>query len=106
MHHFSMLANASVIGIREKKLDRSVFSNEAVIEGYDLIRIDRSRKWGGVACFIKHSIAYSHKTNILIYTGNIFTEIYLPKLKPIIVGILYRPSGKLDLFSCINQIFS
>ena len=39
-----MLANASVIGIREKKLDRSVFSNEAVIEGYDLIRIDRSRK--------------------------------------------------------------
>lgn len=44
MHHFSMLANASVIGIREKKFDRSVFSNEAVIDGYDLIRIDRSRK--------------------------------------------------------------
>ena len=62
MHHFSMLTNAFVIGI-----DRSVFSNEAVIEGYDLIRIDRSRKWGGVACFIKHSIAYSHKTNIEIY---------------------------------------
>ena len=39
MHHFSMLTNAFVIGI-----DRSVFSNEAVIEGYDLIRIDRSRK--------------------------------------------------------------
>ena len=34
----------------------SILSREVATEGYDLIRIDNSRKGGGVACFIKHSV--------------------------------------------------
>ena len=37
---------------------------------------------------------------------SVFTEKYLPKLKPIIVGILYRPPDKIDFVNCICQVFS
>ena len=44
MHNLAKLTNASVIGISETKLDRSVLNSATVIEGYDYIRRDRSRK--------------------------------------------------------------
>ena len=81
--------------ISETKLDGSFLSNEVVIESCDLIRIDRSRKGGGAAGFIKHSMAYSHKTNTSLNTGSIFTMICLPKSKPL-VHILCRPPDKID----------
>ena len=49
---------AELIGISEIKLDGSGLRKEIVIVGYDLVRIDRSRKGGGGASFIKHSFAY------------------------------------------------
>ena len=77
----------------------SVFNIEVVIEGYD-----RSRKIGGVSCFIKHSAAYNYKASIGFNTESIFTEISKPK--PFKAGILYRPSDKIDFVNCISQIFS
>ena len=90
-----------MISISETKLDGSVLNSEIVIEGYDLIRLDRSRKGGVVACFIKHSVAYSYKTNICLNTGSTFAEIYIAKSKPFIIGILYRPTDKIDFVNCI-----
>ena len=40
------------------KLDGSVLSSEIATEGYDLTRLDPSRKGSGIACFIKHSVAH------------------------------------------------
>ena len=37
-----------------------LLSSEVAIEGYHLISMNRSRKGGGVACFVKNSAAYSH----------------------------------------------
>ena len=39
--HLSELANVLVMGISERKLDGSVLNNEIIIEGYDLVRLDR-----------------------------------------------------------------
>ena len=39
--HLSELANVFVMGISERKLDGSVLNNEIIIEGYDLVRLDR-----------------------------------------------------------------
>ena len=89
--HLAKITNASVIGISETEFDGSVFSNEAEIEGYNLIRLDCSRKGAGVACFTKYSVVSSQKTNMRLNTGRIFTELYLPKSKPFVVGILYKP---------------
>ena len=63
--------NGTVIGLSETKLDNTVFSSELEIEGYDLVRSDRSRRRGGVACFVKNSISYHRKTNFGINTESI-----------------------------------
>ena len=90
------MSNASIVGIGETKLDDSVSSNEIEIEGYDLLRFDRSRKGGSVACYIRRSLAYNYKNNFCKSTESIFVDIFLPKTKPILVGILYRPPNKND----------
>lgn len=45
-------------------------------------------------------------TCILYNTGNIFTEIYIPKSKPFMWGIIYRPPQKIGFVNCIHQILS
>ena len=54
--------NASVIGISESKLDSSSLESEVDIEGYDVIRMNRSRRGGGAACYIKISLSHNHKS--------------------------------------------
>ena len=91
LRHLAKITNASVIGISETEFDGSVLSNEAAVVGYNLIRLDCSRKGGGVACFTKHSVVFSQKTKMRLNTERIFTEPYLPKSKPFVVGTLYKP---------------
>ena len=64
IHYVAKLTNATVIELSETKLDNTVLSCEYEIEGYDLVRSDRSRR-GGVACFVKNSISYNRKPNFL-----------------------------------------
>ena len=44
IHHLAKLTNVCVIDISEIKLDSSILSNEFATEGYELIRIDPSKK--------------------------------------------------------------
>ena len=59
IRYIAELKNATVIGLSETKLDKTVLSSELEIEGYDLIKSHRSRRGGGVACFVKSSISYN-----------------------------------------------
>ena len=77
------LTNATVTGLSETKLDRTVLSSELEIEGYDLVKFDRSQRAGVVACFIKNSISYDR--NQYINTDSIFIENILPKSKPVLI---------------------
>ena len=97
MRHLAELTNASVIGTSKTKLNVSVLNSEIAIEGYNLIKLYRSKKEGGVAYFIKYSVAHNYKANMCLNTENMFAEIYLPKSKPITVGTLYRPPYKSTL---------
>ena len=105
IHYVAKLTNATVIELSETKLDNTVLSCEYEIEGYDLVRSDRSRR-GGVACFVKNSISYNRKPNFCINTESIFIEIFLPRSKPILIGILYRPPDKYDFVNCLECTFS
>ena len=82
---------ATVIGITESKLDRSVLDGEINIDGYELVRSDRNRHGGGVACYIRSDISFSIRGDFSSEIENIFLDILLPKTKPILIGILYRP---------------
>ena len=96
------ITNASIIGINETNLDKTIWSSELEVDGYDLVRLDRSRRGGGVACYIKSSIAYSYKDSFCSNTESIFVDIFLLKSKPILLDILYRPTDKLDFVKYTN----
>ena len=74
IHYIAKLTNATVIGLSETKLDNAVLSSELEIEGYDLVRSDRSRRGGGVACFVKNSISYNRKPNFCINTEYFYRD--------------------------------
>ena len=88
------------------KLHMSVMNSEIIIEGYDLISQNRSRRRRFVACFIKDSVGYSYKTKTCLKKERIFTETDLLKSKSFILGTVYRPQDKIEFFNYIDQIFS
>ena len=106
IRYIAKLTNATVTGLSETKLDNAVLSSELEIEGYDLVRSDRSRRGRGAAYFVKNSISYNRKPNFYINTESIFIEIFLPKSKPVLIGILYRPPDKYAFANCLEQAFS
>ena len=79
IRYIAKLTNATVIGLSETKLDNAVLSSELEIEGYDLVRSDRSRREGGVVCFAKNSISYNRKPIFCINKKCIFINIFLPR---------------------------
>ena len=95
-------SNATILGISETKLDKTVMDSELYIEGYDLIRSDRNRHGGGVACYIKKERHYNVIAICPTDFENIFLDLLLPNSKPILIGILYRPPDQ----SCFLDIVS
>ena len=43
----------AILGITESKLDSSVSDQEVDISGYSILRSDRNRYGGGVACYVR-----------------------------------------------------
>ena len=102
LRFISKKSRASVIGITESKLDKTVLDEEINIDGYELARSDRNRHGGGVVCYIRNDISFNVRGDFSSEIENIFLDIFLPKTKPISIGILYRPpdqSGFLDKLS-------
>ena len=91
LREIAKVSKATIIGISESKLDESILDDEISITGYKLIRADRNRHGGGVACYIKSDIACNERKDFSNDIENIFLDILLPNSKPILVGIIYRP---------------
>ena len=98
--------NATVTGLSETRLDNTALSSEREIEGYDLARFDRSRRGGGVSCFVKSSISYDRKPNFCFNTESVFIELFVPKSKPVRFGFFYRPPDKYYVVNCLERTFS
>ena len=103
LRHFAKSNNIAVLGITESKLDPSVSDSEIQIEGYELLRCDRNRHGGGVACFICKKLCFNIKNVFPENIENIFVDILLPKTKPFTVGILYRPPTQHDFVQVISS---
>ena len=96
-------SNATILEITETKLDKSVLDSEVKIDGYDLIRSDRNRHGGGIACYIKKERHYNTRGCISSEFDNIFLDLHLPNSKSILIGILYRPP---DQSSFLDKVSS
>ena len=84
----ALKTNAAIIGITESKIDETVLDGEIQIDGYIPARCDRNRQGGGVICYIRQDIPFN---KIQLQCPNIehmFLEIFLPKTKPILIGIV------------------
>ena len=103
MRQIALASNAAVIGITESKLDETVLDGEVNIEGYKIIRADRNRNGGGVACYIKSDLSYNIRKDFSTEIENIFFDILLPNSKPILVGIVYRPPDESGFLSKLTE---
>ena len=59
-----------------------------------------------MACYVKKILAYNYIHNFCKNTEGIFVDIFLPKTKPILVGILYRPTQKSDFDKNLEETFT
>ena len=82
---------SAVIGLSETKLDKTIFDSEVSIPNYSLIRKDRNRKGGGVACYIRSDICFNSQNSLSDEIENISFDLLLPKTKPIAIAIVYKP---------------
>ena len=98
-------SNLSVIGLSETKLDDSVFDAEVNIEGYNLVRSDRNRHGGGIACYVKQHLSFDVKSYFSNEIENFFIEIFLPKSKPFTLGFFYRPPNQHNFLHLIENDF-
>ena len=100
---FAKSTNAAVIGIYESKLDTSALEQEINIDNYKILRCDRSRHGGGVACYIRNDLSYNILSVFPREIENIFFEILLPNSKPVIVGTIYRPPSQNNFLELLNS---
>ena len=98
MHFTYMNVNSS-----ETKLDEIIQDEEMNIEGYNLIRKDRCRNVGGVACFIRNDIHFNIREELMDEMESIFFDILLPKSRPILIGVLYRPPNQLNFLNNFSE---
>ena len=99
--------NAAVIGITESWLDDSVEDSEVEVCGYSILRHDRNRHGGGVCLYIRSDISFS--PSIDLQTNNVETvwsEVLLPKTRPILTGICYRPPKQSDFVDLLELSFN
>ena len=73
-------AKGPVIGITEFKLDECIFQTEIQIDNYDLLRYDRNRNGGGVACYIRSDISYVQKEVFPNVIETFYVKCYCQKL--------------------------
>ena len=105
LRRFVFLSNTAVIGISESKLDNSIFDLEIETDGYNILRFDRNRHGGGVACYVRNDLSFTKRNHFPHDIETIFIEIFLPKTKPMTVGIVYRPPSQASFLETMNEHF-
>lgn len=98
---------ASVIAVSETWLDTSVTDGEIRINGYNVVRKDRGCKGGGVCLYIKDNLPFNCRTD-LDQEGleGVWVDIFLPKTKPITVGVVYRPPTQSNFLDLLQMTLS
>ena len=98
---------ASIIAISETWIDNTVANSEIELEGFNVIRNDRSRNGGGVCLYIKNDIAFNVRLDLCNdQIESIWAEILLPKTKPIVIGACYRPQTDTRFFEVFEDTLS
>ena len=81
-----------LIAFNETWLDSNLNNNTVHINNYDIIRKDRSRSGGGVCIYLRNSINYKVRHDLIpTELECACIEIMKPYSKPFLVTTVYRP---------------
>ena len=96
---------AAVLAVTEIWLDDSVTNAEIEIDGYIVHRRDRNRHGGGVCLFIRSGIAFNPEPDLSTDDlESLCVNILLPKTKPILVGVCYRPPTQFNFYKLLEEL--
>ena len=81
-----------LIAFNETRLDSTINDDLMHVTRYDLIRKDRSRNGGGVCIYLRNTINYKIRNDLVSSNVEaICIEIIKPQSKPFLVATIYRP---------------
>lgn len=81
-----------ILAVNETRLDDSVTDNMIAVKGYSVVRNDRNRRGGGVCVYLRNSINFKLRTDLISQTLEaVCVEIRKPSSKPFAVIACYRP---------------
>ena len=72
------LTYIAIIGISESKIDKSILEPDIQIDDYKILRYNKNRCKGGVACYIRNDFSYNIISIFPREIEWIFFEILLP----------------------------
>ena len=88
-----------LIAFNETRLDPNTTDNMVSLDGYDVIRKDRSRNGGGVCIYLRSSINYKIRKDLVPpELEAVCVEIIKPHSKPFLVTTVYTPPSSLPEF--------
>ena len=81
-----------LIAFNETRLDQSIPDNLIHLDGYDIIRKDRSRNGGGVCIYLRSSINYNIRHDLIpSELEGVCVEVIKPHSRPFLITTVYRP---------------
>ena len=100
-------SNAAVIGVSETWLDSTVMDSEIKIDNYVLSRGGRNRNGGGVCANVRADIAFKTRLDLRCDDlQSVWIELLLPKTKPILTGVVYRPPNQMNFYDLLENVIS
>lgn len=95
-----------LMAFNETRLDSIISNNEVKIQGYDVVRKDRSRKGGGVCIYLRNSINYLNRNDLVpVDLEAVCLEIIKPNSRPFVVVAVYRPpDSSSDFFEYFENL--
>ena len=94
-------AKSVITGIAESKLNL-----EVNLPGYYILRCERNRDSGGVACYIRKDLCLNTRTLHCNETENLIFDILSPKSKSLTIGVFSRPPNQAMFVDLMKENFS
>ena len=98
--------NIDLIAFNETRQDRSIPDGLLDIDGYEVIKKDRSRNGGAVCIYLRNSINFKVRSDFIsIELKAVCLEITKPHSKPFFVTTIYRPpNATVEFFDHLEKL--
>ena len=95
-----------IMALNETRLDETITDNMIDVDGYDIVRKDRNRNGGGVCFYLRSSINYKVRNDLIPNELEaVCIEITKPNSQPFIVITVYRPPNtSQDFFNHFEKL--